>query len=203
MFVIDQSIIEDTVAEACFACDLVQCRGACCTLPGRRGAPLLDSERAELHAALPVVGKYLPERHRAVIETAGPYEGTEGDFATTCVDDRECVFVCYEDGTARCAIEKAYRNGELAWPKPLSCHLFPIRISNYCGERLRYERIDPCRPAVEHGQRENVLLSDFVMDALVRKYGTQWYDAFREECLRLRAEASQPGHFLRSLFKTG
>lgn len=200
MFVVGQTIIEDAIADGRFACDLAKCRGACCTLPGRRGAPLADSECTELSNALPVISKYLPERHLAAIERAGLYEGVEGDFATTCVDACECVFVYYEDGIARCAFEKAYLNGELSWRKPISCHLFPIRISSGRGERLRYERIEPCHPAVEHGERDNVFLSDFLMDALIRKYGQSWYDEFRERCLRHLEGQEDCGHFLRSLF---
>jgi len=200
MFVIGQSIIEDAVADGRFACDLKKCRGACCTLPGRRGAPLADSECAELLLALPVVRKYLPERHLAAIEEAGVYEGTEGNFATACVDGRECVFVYYEDGIAGCSIEKAYLAGELTWRKPISCHLFPIRIANGWGERLRYELIETCRPAVEHGEASNVQLADFVMDALVRKYGGPWYAEFRAECLRRRGTGEPRGHLLRTLF---
>src|ERR1041385_3466296 len=102
MFVVGEAVIDEAVAQARFACDLEQCRGACCTLPGGRGAPLIDEECG-------------------VIGLDGLFEGVSGQFSTTCVNDRDCVFVYYEGNVARCSLEKAWLNGESGWRKPVSC----------------------------------------------------------------------------------
>lgn len=191
MFIIGETVVERNIATERFACDLSQCEGACCTLPGGRGAPLDDDEVEELHRAYLSARKYLSPKHAWVIDRAGIVEGSLGSFATTCVDKRECVFVFYENGIAKCALEQAYVNGETSWRKPLSCHLFPIRISRGSHERLRYEKIPECSPARLKGLRMNVLLSDFARDALIRKYGAAWYEEFRQACERSAASAAK------------
>ena len=183
MFVIDEVIVEDQIADQRFACDIVQCKGACCTLPGGRGAPLEDDELIELEQAFPLAKKYLSEKHLRAIEHTGMFEGEAGSYATTCVDDSACVFVYYEDSIARCSLERAFINGETKWRKPLSCHLFPIRISPNGIERLRYEKIPECSSAIERGNKKNIPLYDFLKDALIRKFGETWYNEFRKECL--------------------
>ena len=129
MFIIGEATIEEDIGHERFSCDLNRCKGACCTLPGGRGAPLDDSEVEEIARAYPSAQKYLSPRHMQMIEQSGMIEGGPGNFATACIDDKECVFVFYEDGIARCSFEKAFLNGEISWRKPLSCHLFPVRIS--------------------------------------------------------------------------
>ena len=185
MFTIGEAKIEDNIAQERFACDLQQCQGACCTLPGGRGAPLEDAETEELTRVFPVVKKYLSEKHLRIAEQYGVYEGYPGSYATTCVTEKDCVFVFYDNGVARCSIEKAYNKGEIRWRKPLSCHLFPIRISTFRGERLRYERIAECKPAVERGKKENVPLYEFLKTALIRRFGEEWYNSFAAECRRI------------------
>ena len=178
-----KAMIEDAVMTERFACDLGRCKGACCTLPGGRGAPLDDSEVAELESAFPIVRKYLSDRNLAVIASQGMVEGSPGNYVTSCVDDKDCVFVLYEDGIARCSLEKAYLAGEISWRKPVSCHLFPIRVSPG-GSWVRYEQISECDPGVVRGRAEDVPLYDFLREPLTRKFGVAWYDEFRKECLR-------------------
>jgi hypothetical protein len=185
MFKVGEAIIEDDIAHGRFACDLRKCKGACCTLPGYRGAPLEDAELEEITRIFPIVKKYLPERHLQWAEQTGIYEGHPGSFATTCVDEKDCVFVFHEDGIAKCSIEKAYNNLEIRWRKPMSCHLFPIRVSSYIGERLRYEKIAECKPAIARGKDEDIPLYDFLRNALIRRFGEDWYNRFRAECQRL------------------
>ncbi|MBI1802880.1 MAG: DUF3109 family protein [Ignavibacteriae bacterium] len=182
MFIIGEAVVEEEIARARFACDLQQCHGACCTLPGGRGAPLDDSELAEIEQAYPVVRKYLSQKHLQAAEQHGLFEGVPGSYATTCIDDRDCMFVYYEQDVARCSLEKAYLNGETAWRKPLSCHLFPIRISSGSVERVRYEKISECAAGRKAGQKHNVPLYEYLKEPLVRKFGEQWYERFREEC---------------------
>src|SRR5437870_3995258 len=104
MFVIGEAMIEDDVAREHFACDLAQCKGACCTLPGARGAPLDDDEIPLIEAVFPAVRKYLTPDRIAEISRAGLVEGGPGTYATSCLDERDCVFVFYEEGIARCSI---------------------------------------------------------------------------------------------------
>jgi hypothetical protein len=184
MFVVGEAVIDEAVAQARFACDLEQCRGACCTLPGGRGAPLIDEECAELERAFPAAAKYLSEEHLRVIGRDGLFEGVSGQFSTTCVNDRDCVFVYYEGNVARCSLEKAWLNGESGWRKPVSCHLFPLRVSRGAAQIVRYEKLPECSPGRRLGEASNIPLSTFLKDALVRLYGEVWYDAFRAECSR-------------------
>lgn len=183
MDTLTNTIIDGAVATERFACDVGRCKGACCTLPGGRGAPLGDGEIAELEKAFAVVRRTLSARSLAVIASEGLYEGVPGNRHTTCVDDKDCVFVVYEEGVARCAVEMSYFRGEIAWRKPISCHLFPIRVSPD-GRTIRYERIGECLPGVERGEKENVPLFEFLKEPLVRKFGAGWYEEFSAECRR-------------------
>jgi hypothetical protein len=90
--------------------------------------------------------------------------------------------VLYEDGIARCAFEKAFGEGKLKWKKPISCHLFPIRVSRGVPEQLRYERIVECDFAIDRGENENIFLSNFLKEPLIRAYGLTWYEDFRLTC---------------------
>lgn len=175
-------VIDPEVARVRFACDLTACRGACCTLPGGKGAPLLPSELGEVERAYTVVKKHLSPEHLASINRFGLYEMSLNGATTTCFENRACVFVTFEMGIARCSIEKAYFEGELEWRKPMSCHLFPVRVDRGIVQRLRYEIIPECRPAVERGNRENIWLSDFLKDPLSRVYGEGWYGQFLKLC---------------------
>jgi hypothetical protein len=158
MFAVDDILISDDLLEAPFACDLGQCRGACC-VHGDRGAPLEPEERAELDAALPVVWDALRPEARAVIEREGTWvEEAPGEYGTACVGGRECVFVVYEGGgpakgVAKCALQKAYHAGRLAFEKPISCHLFPIRVEESVGTTvLNYEQRGALPPRRDHGR---------------------------------------------------
>jgi len=182
MFIIGEAVIDDAVGHASFCCDLGTCKGACCAIAGGRGAPLEDDEVLEIEKAYPIVKAYLSQNSLQTIESAGAYEGVPGDFATTCIDDRECVFVFHEEGIARCSFERAYMDGKIDWRKPLSCHLFPIRIRKFGQDFLRYEEIDECASGRTRGRTLEVKLSDFLREPLVRKYGEEWYEQFIASC---------------------
>jgi hypothetical protein len=182
MFVIGEAVIDDAVGSASFCCDLKKCKGACCCIEGGRGAPLEDDEVLEIEKAYPVVMQYLREKSIRTIEASGLYEGSPGNFATTCIDHRECVFVYFEDGIARCSFERAFEEGKTDWRKPISCHLFPIRIRKFGQDFVRYEQIDECRPGRESGKLHEVKLVDFLKDPLVRRYGEAWYNKCVERC---------------------
>jgi hypothetical protein len=104
------------------------------------------------------------------------YEGSPGNYTTVCIHNRECVFVHFEDGVARCSFETAHGEGRLEWRKPISCHLFPVRIRKGGFPRLTYEQIDECRAGREKGARLGIPLADFLKDALITKFGETWYD---------------------------
>ena len=175
LFVIDEVAVDSSLLNRKFACDLLKCKGACCSLPGGRGAPLLDSEIPEMQAALPEVLPLLSNEKRKLIEKYGFYEGNKGDYATTCVDDEDCVFVYRENGIAKCAIEKAYDDGKVGFKKPISCNLYPIRVSRFGGDVLRYHELKECDPAVKKGESDNVGVIEFLRSALTRLYGEEWY----------------------------
>ena len=186
MFEIQQIMIDEDVSRIKFACNTSLCKGACCTLAGGTGAPLLDEERAQIDRAFPVVKHMLPQEHLDTIQQFGLYEGEPASYATMCFHNRACVFVFYEDGIARCAFEKAFLDGLLTWRKPLSCHLFPIRVQHRSSKLLQYERIAECDPALERGENENIYLSTYLQESLVRAFGSSWYDEFQGLCGRAR-----------------
>jgi hypothetical protein len=182
MLIVGNAVIDDDVASASFCCDLAVCKGACCCLAGGRGAPLDDGEVEEIRKAYPLVRQYLPETNIRTIEASGLVEGTPGDYATACVNDRECVFTTYEHGIAFCAFEKAFNAGLSPWQKPLSCHLFPIRVRRFGRDFVRYEQIAECDGGRERGMREKVKLGVFLRTPLTRKFGASWYRSFRDLC---------------------
>ncbi len=182
MFIIGEAVIDESVRDARFACDLQKCKGACCSLEGGRGAPLLDEEVERIRESYPAIRPLLSERSIRQIEATGMVEGRAGDYATPCIGDRECVFAFFENGIARCAFEQAYHQGTSRWRKPLSCHLFPIRVRRFGQDFVQYEQIDECMPARQRGVSENVPLHGFLREALVRKFGPAWYTKLSTAC---------------------
>ncbi len=181
MFVVDDILVSDELLDASFACNLGACRGACC-VHGDSGAPLEPEERAELERRLPRVRKHLRPEALKVIEKQGVWEEVGPErYATTCVGGAECVFVTYEGPVAVCALQKAHAGGRIDFPKPISCHLYPIRVEKIGGmDALNYEQIDLCRAARTCGVRKGVALADFLREPLIRKYGAAWYNTFQE-----------------------
>ncbi len=179
---VESLLIDSQIPKTRFACDLARCKGACCTMPGHRGAPLLDNEIEEIEKAYPVVRKHLSFRHKDTIDERGWMQGRRGDYSTQVVDRKACVFAVFENGIASCAFEKAFLTREIQWRKPVSCHLFPIRVSREPPYSLRFEYISECRPAVELGQQKDIPLWKFLETALVRAYGDKWYADFVDFC---------------------
>lgn len=182
MFTILDSLVDAAIVNAHFACDLAKCHGACCTMPGGRGAPLTDPEVEHVMRASLAASEYLDERKKRILEEDGGIEGSPGDYATRCVDDRDCVYVYHDSGTAYCSIERAWIDGLIEFRKPLSCHLFPIRIHDlFDMPYLHYERIDECRPAIANGRRGDIRLLEFLRDPIVRAFGEEYYDELRRQ----------------------
>jgi hypothetical protein len=180
MLLVDTIFVDEAIPGARFCCNLQACKGACCTLEGGRGAPVEDAEVSLMMGALPAAMAYLSPESLAELQRLGPFDGAPGNYATACIEHRECVFVYFDEHkVARCAFERAFREGRTSWAKPVSCHLFPIRVRSFGQQVLRYEQIDECRPARVHGEIENVALVDFLKEPLVRKFGDGWYSRLR------------------------
>lgn len=175
MIQIDNILIDEDIVKAKFSCDLKKCKGACCTFPGEYGAPLLDSEIAQIEKALPEAKKYLSPKSLKVLEQDGFFEGSDGDYSTVCIDKKDCVLVFYEGDVAKCALEKAFFDGKAEFRKPISCHLFPIRVGSFGGSYLYYEKISECEPAKEKGKAEEIPLYESLKDSLTRSFGEKWY----------------------------
>ncbi|MCS7082481.1 MAG: DUF3109 family protein [Bacteroidota bacterium] len=168
------------VLRARFACDLPACRGACCVV-GVGGAPLEPGELAALEAALPVLwGRLRAEAQREISREGLAEPDGAGWALRTTPEEGACVLAVFEDGIARCAVEQAYWEGRISFRKPLSCHLYPIRVeSNGRREVLRYEQVPICEAGRRRGEREGVALIDFLQSALVRRWGLAWYERLR------------------------
>jgi Protein of unknown function (DUF3109) len=177
--------IEGRIGRTKFACDLSVCKGACCTMPGAVGAPILEHEIAELERVLPAVLKYLPQASIDVIEQKGVFvRDNQGGLSVPVVNNADCVFVTYEGDIAFCAIEQAHRKGEISgFPKPISCHLFPIRI--YPTQRdntyyVCYEEFDECEGGRSRGKSEEIPLIDFLTGPLSRALGEERVERLKE-----------------------
>jgi hypothetical protein len=128
--------------------------------------------------SIPLVKPYMTEKGIAVIEEFGTWvKDFEGDYTTPCVDtNKECAYVIMENGISKCAIEKAWEDGKIAWKKPISCHLYPIRITNYPEfDVLHYDRWSICSAACAFGKELKVSVYEFLKEPLIRKYGAEWY----------------------------
>lgn len=181
---IDGIFVDPDIVGAKFVCDLPQCKGACCTITSELSAPLLEAEIGQIEKSLPIVKEYLPRDHIREIDEKGFWETRGGVYRTRCLNRRDCVFVYYDGAIAKCAIERAYREGRIDFLKPLSCHLFPITISDCQGTVLRFERYSECKPAIAKGIEQNMLLVDFCQEALRRAFGQEWIEKMRKALTR-------------------
>ena len=177
MIQVDDKIISLDVFEKHFVCDLNACKGACC-VEGDSGAPLLKGEEKILDDIYEKVKPYMRAEGITEIENQGvAVYDTDGDLTTPLVNNRECVFVIDEKGISKCSIEKAYYAGEVDFKKPISCHLFPIRIKEYRDfDAVNYEEIKICKPACKCGSELEVPVYAFLKEPLIRKYGEAWYN---------------------------
>ena len=177
MIQIDDTIISVDCLTEKFCCDLEACKGECC-IEGDAGAPVELEEVAALEEALPVVWSMLSASAQAVIDRQGVvYTDEEGDLVTSIVNGKDCVFTCYgEDGTCYCALERAYREGKTSFYKPISCHLYPIRLKKV-GDcmALNYNRWDVCKMAVVKGRQLDLPVYRFLKAPLIRRFGEAWY----------------------------
>lgn len=183
MLIVDNAIVSEDIAECCFDCDLSCCKGECC-IEGDCGAPLLKEEIPILQRILPDVKPYMTPEGIQVVEAEGVSAlDNAGEPCTPLIDNRECAYIHWgPDGMAFCAIEKAYREGKVDWKKPVSCHLYPIRVDDF-GEfiAVNYHRWDICRCAVAKGRESGVPLYEYLREPLIRRFGQAWYDELLEQ----------------------
>ena len=177
---INDVLLRKEVVETPFFCDLGKCKGACCTLESEYGAPLDEEEISEMEKALPLVKNIVSETHWEEIEEFGFYEEKDGELLTRSINNKACVFVYFENKIAKCSLEKLFFEKKIKFRKPISCHLFPIRVSDFGGEVLRFENFSDCSPALEKGVEENTTAFQFCQTSLERKYGNQWYKKAKE-----------------------
>lgn len=176
MLSLGKTIVSTAVLEEKFVCDLNKCRGQCC-LHGDSGAPLEKEEALLLNDIFPVVRLYMTERGiKAVEEKGTSIIDSDGDLVTPLIGKAECAYARYDNGIYYCAIEKAWEDMKVSFRKPISCHLFPIRVKKYEHfDAVNYEELKICRPAVRRGRTENIPVYEFLEEALIRVYGKKWY----------------------------
>jgi hypothetical protein len=178
MLNIDNTIISEELFQKKFVCDLSACKGACC-VQGDSGAPLLDEETGILDDIYEDVKPYMNEAGIKSIEEQGKFiVDVDGDYVTPLVDGKECAYVIFDQkGIAKCAIEKAYEEGKVNFKKPISCHLYPIRITKYSSfEAVNYHQWDICSEACKCGSALDVKVYKFLKEPLIRKFGKDWFE---------------------------
>jgi hypothetical protein len=180
MIAIDDKLISDDVVEKQFVCDLIKCKGGCCE-EGDAGAPLEKKEMQLLQKNFESIKSYLTKEGLETIEQKGYYHYTaEFGWVTPAIEGKMCAYGFRdENGIIKCGIEKAYNDGKTNWRKPLSCHLYPIKTKKTnTHEIINYQpRPDLCKPGCELGEKLKVPAYQFLKDALIRKYGQEFYDA--------------------------
>ena len=180
----ENTLVTLDIAERFFCCDLDKCKGACC-IEGDAGAPLTPQEVKLIEEALPVIEPdMLPRAKEEVRENGVAYIDEEGDLVTTILDGRNCAFTCYAPGgVCLCALEKAHREGKSAFRKPISCALYPLRVTEYPGfTAVNYHRWEICRDAEALGKKLGIRLYEFLEGPLTERFGKEWYAELKEAC---------------------
>ena len=176
MFQLGKTIVSEDILEKEFVCNLTACKGICC-VEGEAGAPLEEDELKILMDVYPLVKPFMRKEGIEAIEDQGLFITRDGDYETTLIDGASCAFVNFDEKeTAYCTIEKAYNEGEISWKKPISCHLYPVRVMDY-GEfaAVNYHTWPICDDACALGKELGVPVYKFVKEALIRKFGEDWY----------------------------
>ena len=179
MIQIDDKLISEDIFSEEFVCNLSRCKGAC-GVAGDVGAPLEKYETEILDRIFPQVKPYLRPEGIKALEEQGTWtiDPNDGDFVTPMVNGEECAYVIFDEkGITKCGIEKAYEDGAVDWHKPISCHLYPIRVTEYSTfTALNYHEWEICNPACELGKELKVPVYKFLKTPLIRKYGEQFYE---------------------------
>ena len=177
MFQIGKTLVSEAIIDEEFVCNLSACKGACC-VEGEAGAPLSEDEAQWLERNQSKIEAFLPENGQRALKAQGPFIRTEsGEYETPLVDGKECAYTQFEpDGSAHCGIERAHKAGAVELRKPISCHLYPVRVQDYSEfSAVNYHRWPICSDACTLGASLKVPVYQFVKDALIRKFGHDWY----------------------------
>ncbi len=177
MIEIGKALVSLDVLQEKFCCDLPACLGTCC-VQGDAGAPLSAAEAGDLEDYLEELGPFLSTEGLMSIMAQGAFvTDVDGEVVTPLINHGECAYTVFRNGIASCAIEEAWNSQAVQFHKPLSCHLYPIRIKEYDGyDAVNYDRWDICNPARSKGETAGVPVYLFVKDALIRKYGEEWFE---------------------------
>jgi hypothetical protein len=196
MIAIDNVLVSDEVVEEQFVCDLTKCKGGCCE-DGDAGAPLNVDELDELINTYEAVKPYMAPEGIREIEKVGKYVyDREFGWVTPTVNGKICAYG-YRDnqGIVKCAIEQAYNDEKISWKKPISCHLFPIRLKKSKDGKTEYMNYEPredlCAAACKLGKKLKVPTYIFLKEAIIRKYGEDFY-ATLEATAKYMEEAKEP-----------
>lgn len=193
MIKIQDAIVSLDIIERFFLCDIDACHGQCC-IDGDAGAPITDEEYEKLQEITPVVWPYLSAKAKEILQAQGPaYYDSDGDLVTSIVDNKDCVFTTYDDnGTCQCAIEKAYHEGKTDFYKPISCHLYPARLSRFADgtTAVNFHKWEICKAAGLLGKAKHLRAYQFLKEPLIRRFGKEWYD---ELCLAASEWLRQTG----------
>lgn len=193
MIQIGKTLISEEIIENDFVCNLNACKGACC-VEGAYGAPLTDEETHKFQEEFEQARPFLRPEGIAAVEEQGAFvKGEDGEWETPLVAGKECAYTVFDaNGVAKCGWENAHRSGAVRTPKPISCHLYPVRITEYTSfTAVNYHRWDICDPACTLGSSLEVPVYTFVRDALIRKFGTDWYETL-EKAAELHRNRTQP-----------
>ncbi|WGK94950.1 MULTISPECIES: DUF3109 family protein [Flavobacterium] len=187
MFQLGKTIVSEEILEREFVCNLSACKGTCC-IDGDAGAPLSEEETKIMEEIYPKVKPYLRPEGIAAIESQGTWvTGEDGDFETTLIEGKDCAYVIFDGTTALCGIEQAYNEGVVDWKKPVSCHLYPIRVKDFTEfTAVNYDQWHICDDACTLGKELQVPVYQFVKDALIRKFGEDWYLELEKVALDFR-----------------
>ena len=181
MLIHRHTLISEDIFEKEFVCNIARCRGVCCS-EGDYGAPLGEGETALIEENLDAIKPFMAQTALEKLAREGFHEqDPEGETVTKCISDKDCIFAVYENDAYACAIEKAYNAGASTFKKPLSCHLYPVRVSRV-GDytALNYDKWNICSPACQLGAQLKVPVYAFLKDALTRSFGQEWYDELNE-----------------------
>lgn len=177
VFQIDNTLVSEEIITNDFVCNLNACKGACC-IEGEAGAPLEKEETEFLEKHYEAIAPFLSEQGKVAIEDQGKFIAVDKDaYETPLVNDKECAYLVFaSNGITQCGIENAFKAKSIDWKKPISCHLYPIRVKEYSEfSAVNYHRWHICDAGCQLGDSLKIPIYQFVKDALIRKFGKEWY----------------------------
>jgi len=183
-------VIDEKILKVKFRCNIEKCKGACCTLKGTLGAPTNLKEIALLEKIIPFVIDYMEENKRTELFRTGLYEKYNGCYYINTLSSNDCIFTYTENGIAKCAIEKAYLEGRMNFRKPVSCELYPVRISGDNEIEMIYDVLKECKPALQEGEKFNTTIAEFVKDAIEKAYGREITNFLMNEIIKEQIKKS-------------